>query len=104
GLGTADEVAAQAERMLQDPRAATSSRQMLAQWLGVLGASEMNKTDAAFTAAMARSMETELDLFLEKVVFAGNSGLTDLFTSPSTFIDANLAALYGVPAPSGSGM
>ena len=52
--------------------------------------------------ALASSMRQEADLFLGEVFQTGHD-LTDLLTAPFTFVDANLAPLYDVAAPSGRG-
>jgi hypothetical protein len=51
---------------------------------------------------LATSMRQEADLFLGEI-FKSSRTLTDLLTAPFTFVDANLAPLYGVSAPAGSG-
>jgi hypothetical protein len=53
-----------------------------------------------FTTALGASMRQEANLFLGDV-FQSGKGLTDLLTAPFTFVDANLAPLYGLPPPQG---
>jgi hypothetical protein len=54
-----------------------------------------------FTMGVAASMAQESQLFLDDVFTTGGA-LSDLLNAPYTFVDANLAPIYGVPAP-GSG-
>jgi hypothetical protein len=48
-------------------------------------------------------MWTEGDMFVEKTIFDGDGTLGALLTSNTTWINAPLADLYGVPAPTGDG-
>jgi len=49
----------------------------------------------AYVDQLAVSMRKEADLFLGEV-FKSSQSLTDLLTAPFTFVDAQLAPLYGV--------
>lgn len=49
----------------------------------------------SFTAEIGLDMEHEAEMFIDEVVFAGG-GLTELLTSRTTFVNADLAALYGI--------
>jgi hypothetical protein len=55
-----------------------------------------------YTAQLGASMRQEAELFVGEV-FKSKGTLTDLLTAPFTFVDANLAPLYGVAAPAGAG-
>ncbi|MBX2798292.1 MAG: DUF1592 domain-containing protein [Myxococcales bacterium] len=46
-----------------------------------------------------QAMFEETRRFVEHIVFDSDAPLTELFTADYSFIDANLAAHYGVPAP-----
>lgn len=50
-----------------------------------------------FNAGVAASMYRETELFIQNVLWNGK--VNDLVTSRKSFIDKNLAQLYGVPAP-----
>lgn len=56
-----------------------------------------------YSSALAASMRQESLLFFEDVVWNQNVDYRTIFTADYTFVDANLAALYGVPAPAGGG-
>jgi Protein of unknown function (DUF1592)/Protein of unknown function (DUF1588)/Protein of unknown function (DUF1595)/Protein of unknown function (DUF1587)/Protein of unknown function (DUF1585) len=55
-----------------------------------------------YNERLPASMQKEAELFLGEV-FKGDHGLTELLTAPFTFVDANLAPLYRVAAPAGTG-
>lgn len=52
-----------------------------------------------FDVALQASMLEETELWLENEVLAPGSDVRSLFTSTTTFVDARLAALYGLPEP-----
>lgn len=101
-LETRADVEEQAKRMVTDPRAGVAVSDMFQQWLALSVA--LSKTDSAFNAKVDESMRAEMTTFVRQTVWSGPQGFRDLFTSSSSFIDANIAALYGVPTPTGSGM
>src|SRR5690606_3734991 len=45
----------------------------------------------------------EAAAFVDHVFFEGEGTLQELLTAPYTFVDAELAELYGLPAPGGTG-
>jgi hypothetical protein len=54
-----------------------------------------------FTPTLVADMDTEARLFLDNALWNGN--LTDLLTSRTTFLNANLASnIYAVPVPAGA--
>jgi hypothetical protein len=103
-LGTGDEVAAQARRMLGDPRAHERLAEFHGRWLGIDGLDEVAKDPMKypqFGDALAASMRRELALFVDDVLWSGDARLESLFSARFTYVDAALAPLYGVPAPTG---
>jgi hypothetical protein len=56
-----------------------------------------------FTPALGESMRQESLRFFEDVIFDQNADYRTIFNANYTFMDANLAALYGVQAPAGGG-
>ncbi len=105
-LGTAEGVAAQARRMIADPRARHAVRSFHRQWLHLDGLDALSKSSAAFpeyTPELRESWHQSVDAFVEDA-FWNQGTLSALFTSPALYLDARLAALYGQPVPAGSGM
>jgi hypothetical protein len=106
-LATGEQVAAQARRLLADPRALDRLTDFHGQWLGIGGLDEVAKDPQKypqFDEKLVASMRTELKLFLGDVLGVGDGRLETLFSAGFTYVDAALAPLYGVPAPAGGAM
>lgn len=102
-LTTRPQVAAQAERMLADPRARAKLREFLFQWLKVDQYPDLAK-DAKrfpdFDPAVASDLRTSLELTLNEVVWSERSDFRELFTGNKVFLNGRLAKVYGVNLPS----
>ncbi|RYZ05880.1 MAG: DUF1592 domain-containing protein [Myxococcales bacterium] len=85
--------ASAAERLLADSRARTQLERFHAMWLGY--------RSIPATPELAASFGLETNKLIEKVVFDEPSSYLDLFTAPRTYVNAQLATHYGLPAPSG---
>jgi Protein of unknown function (DUF1592)/Protein of unknown function (DUF1588)/Protein of unknown function (DUF1587)/Protein of unknown function (DUF1585)/Protein of unknown function (DUF1595) len=100
-LASEAQVEAEARRMLEDPKAARVLDDFHAQWLE-LGKLRFDKDPATFPDFDKASFETsarqEMLQFSRHVAQQGES-IGALFTAPYTFVDAQLAELYGVSAP-----
>ncbi|HXJ21740.1 MAG TPA: DUF1592 domain-containing protein [Polyangia bacterium] len=96
-LASASDVATQATRMLADAKAKAALQDFANQWLDIENMDAVTK-DTQFkkwTATVATDMHNEtLTTFAQAVL--GNSDYKTLLTSPSSYIDANLASFYGV--------
>lgn len=94
----------QAQRLLDDPRAAETIAGFHQQWLGTDRLGELEK-DAevypGFDSELRDAMLGEMARFSDHVIRAGDGLLDTLFTAPFSFIDAPLAKLYGVTLPAG---
>ncbi|HET6246110.1 MAG TPA: DUF1592 domain-containing protein [Tepidisphaeraceae bacterium] len=105
-LATRDEIAAQAQRMLDDPRARLKIRQFLLAWLRVDQPMDLVK-DAKkypdFTPAVASDLRTSLELFLNDVVASDASDFRQLLLSDDVYLNGRLAKLYGADLPSDAG-
>jgi Protein of unknown function (DUF1592)/Protein of unknown function (DUF1588)/Protein of unknown function (DUF1587)/Protein of unknown function (DUF1595)/Protein of unknown function (DUF1585) len=104
-LNTKEQVAAQAERMLKDPRARVATNVFYEQWFGMHELDTSNKDAMLFPnfAELRASMHEETVRFVNHVVWEDDGKLATLLAAPYSFVDARLAALYGVPAPGGQG-
>lgn len=101
-LATKEQVAAQAKRMLEDPKARLAVGQFHSQWLGyerVQGAAKDPTLFPDWSPAIAAYMQEETRQFLDHSVFDGGGDLRTLLTAPYTYVNADLAAFYGVDAP-----
>jgi hypothetical protein len=105
-LSNASELEAEVRRLLEDPKAARAVDAFHAQWLE-FGKLRFDKDPSTFPgydkAAFERAAREEALTFARNMTFAERGTIGDLFTSPVTWVDATLAANYGVAA-SGPGM
>ena len=104
GLGGHEQVTAEAERLLG--KGAEPGFTFHEELLGLRSlAGEIDKDTTRypeFKPEFRDSITKEASLFVAEVFNAGQ-GLAELLTAPFTFVDANLALLYGVKAPPGGG-
>ncbi len=100
-LADPDKIAQQAVRLLADPKANTTISRFFREWTGTLQISPALKdplTFPDFGDALAASMNSSFDLFVtDQLRNAGT--LHTLLRSGNMFVDANLAAFFGVDAP-----
>lgn len=103
-LSTEDGVRVQAERMLRSPRARAGVRAFFVQYLGLSALDHLSR-DAMqfpqFTASIAEAMRKEVELDVEDVIFTQDADFRTLFSQRQTFINPELAQLYGVQYPAG---
>ncbi len=103
--GTAD-IDRAARKMLKDQRALAGIRSFHRQWLG-LRELETESKDALFsplfTPQLKDAMVEETLRFTANAVLSGGDTVKTLLTSNRSFVNAPLAKLYGVPAPTGDG-
>jgi hypothetical protein len=101
-LDTVDGVAAQAKRMLADPRARGSLVNFHRQWFDFDLVDTINPDPATYpdyTPDLRAAMRSELDRFVEATLFEGPGTFSALLTSTDAEVDAALAGVYDVPAP-----
>jgi hypothetical protein len=97
---------AEAERMLDDPRARRGLRAWLDDWLGLDTVPSLAKDPTLFEhwgdgvglAAREQTLAT-----FEWLVFEAEGDVRDVMTTRTAVLDRSLAALYGVPAPTPEG-
>jgi hypothetical protein len=97
--------AAQADRMLKDPRAKRRSQQFLSQWLNLGRLSNMKPDTKHFPnwdPSLAGDMRTETLAFFDEIVWTQNRPMSDLLNAQVTFATPQLARHYGLkPADDG---
>jgi hypothetical protein len=106
-LSTREQVAQQAQRMLKEPRARVATNVFYERWFGLHELDNANKDPQLFpefTRELRDSMRAETVRFVDHVVWEADGKLATLLSAPVSFVDARLAALYGVPAPGGQGL
>jgi hypothetical protein len=104
-LLTEDGLREHAERMLADPRASKAIQQFFAQYfdLGRLDGIARDPTVyPSFTSTLPASMRTEVQLLVDDFVFRRDADIRGIFGTRNTFVNEELAALYGVDAPGAS--
>jgi hypothetical protein len=102
-LFTEEGLLAALDRMLRDPRARAALLAFFDEHLG-LDHLESAVPDAMGTVGLAARMREELHRLLIDAIFeAPHTRWRDLFDADTTFVDATLAAHYGLPAPSAPG-
>ncbi len=101
-LASPEQIAPHVDRLLADPDARVNLQSAVFASLGIsrvlsviIDPSKVPATD--FNAGVAASMYHETELFIGRILWSGK--VPELVTSRTSFIDANLAKLYGVPAP-----
>jgi Protein of unknown function (DUF1592)/Protein of unknown function (DUF1588)/Protein of unknown function (DUF1595)/Protein of unknown function (DUF1587)/Protein of unknown function (DUF1585) len=105
-LGTPEGVQAQATRLLALPAARAAVGSFFGTMLSLDSLDTLTRPTALFpkfTATLGAAMKQETALVLDDLVFARDGDYRHLFDQPETFVNAELAGLYGVPAPVGPG-
>jgi hypothetical protein len=100
-LSTPAGVAKAARRMLDHPRAREALNDFVGQWLRfdrLLTSSKDRRRFPQFTRETAVAMTEEARLFAGDLVW-NDRNFMDFFTAGHTYANADLAAIYGVPAP-----
>jgi hypothetical protein len=104
-LSTPEQIAAQARRLLDDPKARDAVANFHQQWLDYNRIANVTKDVTLFpewTTSVGGLMREEARAFLDDAVFGANGSLASLLTSSSGFLNADLAAFYGVTGPAGA--
>ena len=100
-LSTPEQIAAQARRLLDDPRADQMLADFVTQWLELGPLSTSLKDTSAyptFKPELLNSMRTETVALSHDVLRSGTPTLTNLLTANYTIVDKPLATYYGVTA------
>lgn len=101
-LQSRDQVAAQVERMLGDPRSRQKLREFLHEWLNLGHLREVAKDQSAypeFNEQVLSDLRVSLDLFLDEVVWSDASDYRQLLLADSIYLNGNLAQFYGAELP-----
>lgn len=100
-FATAAQIEAHARRMLADPQAKGALNEFVAQWLrfdDVLGASRDRRRYGEFNTVLAGAMVEETRRLFNHLVWV-DKNFMEFFTANYTFINSDLARLYGLPEP-----
>lgn len=101
-LKDSTKLVAQTERMLASPKAEPMIRHFSEQWLGVdrvLVKAKDDQTYPMFPASLRTAMLEETKRFVTHVLTGKAGKVEDLFSADYSFMNAELAAHYGLAAP-----
>ncbi|MEO5728070.1 MAG: DUF1592 domain-containing protein [Byssovorax sp.] len=104
-LDTAAGILVEAKRLLDDERARVMVASFHHQLFEYDHYDDLNKDPALFpnfTPALGADMKREAEMFVEDVIFTKDGGIREILTEPTTFVNDELAAIYGVPGNFGS--
>ena len=105
-LSDRQEIEAQAQRMLNDPRAIRRSERFIADWLDVDRLANMQPNPQRFpawTPELAADMRAESLAYFREIIWTERRPMSDLFNAQVTYATPRLAEFYGLK-PQGSGL
>ena len=106
-LRTPEQVKAQAQRLVANPRAKAKLNVFFQLWLKLDAESDLLRKDAArfpgFDAAVVADLRRSLERFVEQVVWSEKSDYRQLLEADYLLLNDRLAQFYGVPVPEGGG-
>jgi hypothetical protein len=103
-LGTKQEVANQARRMMEDPKA-KRVRLFFEEWFDLDTVPSMQRDDTEFpewNENLGHEFVEETRAFIDHVLWEKNGDFRELFTASYSFLNADLADHYGVSGPTGA--
>ena len=101
-LAGTEGIEAQARRLLDDPRSRDTVAAFAAQWLGAENIHTVDKNGGLFPEfddAMRQAMADETAQLFNHVIFDSTHTYEELVTANYSFVDDQLAQVYGMPAP-----
>lgn len=101
-LSKPEQVRAQADRMLADPRAKAKLVAFLQHWLRVDQMADLAKDKTLypdFDEGIVADLRTSLDLFLDDVAWGWDPDFRRLLLAEEVFLNGRLAKFYGVELP-----
>jgi hypothetical protein len=99
-------LAAQAARLAASPRSHAAVSRFFREYLSTDALSTLVKDGTVFpkaTPTLAAALRDEVDATTTDLVFTRHADLRDLLDNHQTFVNAELAALYGLPANTAKG-
>lgn len=105
-LQSADDVKQQAMRLLDSEDAHAAVRRFFGNLLALGNLDTLSRPTEVFpqfTPTLGKALKQETEQVIDDLVFARDADYRSLFDQSETFVNAELAKLYGVSAPSGTG-
>lgn len=99
-LGSAAEIEAHALRLLDDPRARGALVGFFRDFMNIAKLDVLDKSVEDFpqmSATMGTSMRMELERIFETTTFDASGDFRELFTTRETYVNEDLARVYGIP-------
>jgi len=97
-LVTVDQVRAQVQRMMPDPRTRAKLRSFLMQWLRVDEAPDLSKDEKLFPEfdeVVAADLRSSLEIMLDEIVWSEPSDFRRILNEDAIYLNGRLAKLYG---------
>ena len=105
-LRTPEQVKAQAQRMISDPRARAKTNEFFQRWLKLDAEADLQKKAEdfpGFDATLVADLRRSLELFVEQVVWSEKSDYRELLVADYLLCNERMAKFYGLPVPEGGG-
>jgi hypothetical protein len=105
-LLTADQVSAQARRLLALPRARERIGLFFTEWMQLRNVDRMQKDPVLFpnySLELGPALKQQVQLFAQSIILDQQGTSSDLLTANYSFMSPELAPLYGVAAPTTAG-
>ena len=96
-LNTPEHIAAQAQRMLDDPRTKAKLREFMLHWMKLDNDVELSKDGAQvpqFTPQAISDLRASLELFVDEVVWSERSDFRELLRADYLMLNRSLAEIY----------
>jgi cytochrome c peroxidase len=106
-LGSTQALVAQAERLLESPRARRQIGVFAGQWLGADPMESGDKNPQVYpeyTRAVQDASDAELVAFVNHVIFSGTGKFPELFQADYVVANGTLARYYGIPGVTGENL
>jgi hypothetical protein len=98
-----DAIDEEAGRLLADPRSKPALTRFFRDYMNIVGLDSVDKSAEAFpqfSATMGASMRTEMELVFQDAAFS-DADFREVFTTKDTYLNQELANLYGIEWPGG---
>lgn len=105
-LKTPQQIHAQAERMVKNPRAKAKVTDFFHHWLAMEESSDLSKdpkTYPGFSEQIITDLRHSLETFVDQVMWSDTSDYKQLILSDTVMLNPRLAKFYGMAVPEGDG-
>jgi hypothetical protein len=100
-LVTTDGIEREARRLLEDERSQAALRKFFGEYFALDRLASLSKDPTLFpeiaSGTLGASMRGELDHLFDEIAFDRDTDIREILSSRTTFVNAELASLYGLP-------